>query len=236
MPRSIAVALSGFSCESRCRVARIGAVRRRDQTGVEHCCLEAKAIAARSLRPSHEWRRRGAATPLCATWTRLALYFPGVEVRLARRDRLTGRVSWSGLELVRRGLLWGGVAACGSWIGGCSLVEGCDAAGCSSGVSIDAPGITVDPDEFVTIRACVEGTCGVQRSNVAGGLVEVGVPDNTDEVSVTVTIEDHRGRVVAREQGTARVELVWPNGDDCPPECRVVRVRLQAGRLLPATA
>jgi hypothetical protein len=161
---------------------------------------------------------------------------PRVAGRSARRDRLTGRVSCCAPALMRRGLLWGCVAACGSWIGGCSLVEGCDTEDCSPGVFLDGPGITVDPDELLTIRACVEGTCGVRRSNFAGGQVEVRVPDNTDEVSVTVTIGDHTGRVVARGQGTARVELLWPNGDDCPPECRVVRVRLEAGRLLPATA
>ena len=122
-------------------------------------------------------------------------------------------------------------AALTSWVAACATTSGCDAADCSSGVFLDAPQLEVDHDELITIRACVSGTCGVQRRNSAGGQIEVRVPENADEVPVTVTMEDRSGRELARGAGTARVQLERPNGDDCPPTCRVVHVRLTGGRL-----
>jgi hypothetical protein len=137
----------------------------------------------------------------------------------------------------------GGVLLCACLVvvvmstGGCSLARGCTEAGCSDGVGLEAPEFEADGDEWLTLRACVEGKCAEQRTDYSGLGVEVDVPEDRDEVSVTFTVLDDDGRVLLDADGTGHVEVNRPNGDDCPPECRFVRVRLANGRLVPvATA
>jgi len=117
---------------------------------------------------------------------------------------------------------------------GCSLAHGCTEAGCFDGVSFDGPEFeAARDDELLTVRACVEGKCAEQRTDFSGLGVGVDVPDDRDDVSVTFTVLDDDGRVLLDAAGTGRVDVNRPNGDDCPPECRFVRVRLAGGRLVP---
>jgi hypothetical protein len=116
---------------------------------------------------------------------------------------------------------------------GCSSGQDCTAIGCSDGVALDGTEFRAERDEWLTLRACVEGSCVEERAELSSLGVRLDVPDNRDEVSVTFTVRDADGRVLLDAEGTGRVRVNRPNGDDCPPECRFVRVRLADGRLVP---
>lgn len=117
---------------------------------------------------------------------------------------------------------------------GCSLAQGCTEAGCSDGVGLDGPALEAGRNEWLTLRACVDGECAEERADSSAFGVGVDVPEDRDDVAVTLTVLDDDGRVLLDAEGTGRVEVNRPNGDDCPPECRFVRVRLEGERLVPA--
>lgn len=123
---------------------------------------------------------------------------------------------------------------------GCSLAQSCEEQGCRPGVSVTAPLLRVD-SRMLTVRACIDGVCSEEQhepgrhGEFAGGTVSVPVPD-TDEVAVHVTLIDADGRVVANAVGTGVVVHERPNGDDGPPECRIVSVRIDGSRLTSSTA
>lgn len=93
----------------------------------------------------------------------------------------------------------------------------------------------------LTVRACINDQCAEQHYGLGrsgeftDGGVAMAVPD-TDEVAVRVKLIDGAGRILADTRGTGIVEHVHPNGDDCPPECRTVRVRIDGSRLVPSSA
>jgi hypothetical protein len=140
----------------------------------------------------------------------------------------------AGVVSVAGGLLLSALlAAAVALASGCSFAQDCTDAGCSDGVGLDRPTFEAERNEWLTLRACVEGECGEQRADFSALGVEVDVPEDRDEVTVTFTVLDEDGRVLLDAEGTGRVQVSRPNGDDCPPECRFVRVRLAGGRLVP---
>ena len=113
-----------------------------------------------------------------------------------------------------------------------SACGGCTDAGCSEGVTVDAPDLRARPGgPLFTVTVCVEGRCADQRTDYLRTLsVQVPVPD-ADEVDVSVAVRRPDGRVVAEASGTGRVEIVHPNGERCDPHCREVTLSLRDGRL-----
>jgi hypothetical protein len=122
-------------------------------------------------------------------------------------------------------------------ISGCSE-EGidCTAADCSDGVTLDGPTFRAEFDRPLTVRACVEGRCGESKADASTVPVGVPIPTDRERVVVSITVTDADGRVLLESTGVGRVEIVRPNGADCPPECRFVRVTSRTGRLVPSEA
>lgn len=99
------------------------------------------------------------------------------------------------------------------------------------------PGLTIPDGETFTVRVCADGHC--QDGQLQAALnpdlqADVPVPLERDSVELNVTVRDERGKLVARGQGTATVQVTYPNGPDCPPACRRVQVRLAGGQLVTA--
>jgi hypothetical protein len=151
-------------------------------------------------------------------------------------DRWAARRFWAGI--VASIVLLAAVFAAS--VAGCSLVQSCEDQGCGPSVSITTPLLRVD-SRALTVRACINDLCAEERYGLgrsgefADGTVAMAVPD-TDEVAVRVTLIDAAGRVLADARGTGIVEHERPNGDDCPPECRILRVRIDGSRLVPSSA
>ena len=115
----------------------------------------------------------------------------------------------------------------------------CTAAGCSSGVAVKVSRLSVPDSRLVTLRACVDRRCRSVRASAGdasryGVQVDVPLEMPRGEAAVTVVVRDPNGQVLLRATGSAPVEVVRPNGPDCPPVCQLMRVRVAGNRLLNA--
>ena len=90
------------------------------------------------------------------------------------------------------------------------------------------------PSTPAVVELCADDECRTVRGTRSRlGRITVALPESAgDRVRVRVSIRT-RGRVVAEDEAFIPVEMMRPNGPDCPPVCRYARSRmdLAAGRL-----
>jgi hypothetical protein len=106
----------------------------------------------------------------------------------------------------------------------------CTQIGCAGGVQVDVVDERARARGVLVVRVCVDGECARQElpadpAERRGLHFELEVPD-ADTAEVTVRVRRAGGRILGRGETSAPVERSRPNGPDCPPECRHVRVRL----------
>lgn len=97
--------------------------------------------------------------------------------------------------------------------------------------------LDVPDGETLAVRVCADERCRdskVQPAFNSDLQADVPVPLESGLVELEVTVRDERGTLVARGRGAATVHVTYPNGPDCPPVCRRVRVRLTDGQLVTA--
>jgi hypothetical protein len=121
------------------------------------------------------------------------------------------------------------LAGCGD---GGSQDRACTEIGCApDGVLVEFHGV---PDGKAEVVVCVENRKCVRqerRGEPLQALTDV-LPPGTDRVRVAVIVRKD-GRAIARVARRFPVRVSHPNGPDCPPTCRNVRLRFDvpAGRL-----
>ncbi len=99
------------------------------------------------------------------------------------------------------------------------------------------PRVDAPDGETLAVRVCADGRCQDGQMQPTSGSelqADVAVPLEGGAVELELTVRDERGTLVARGRGAAIVHVTYPNGRDCPPVCRRVRVRLADGQLVTA--
>jgi hypothetical protein len=149
----------------------------------------------------------------------------------AEGARAAARLLWIASALL---LLAVTFAACGS-----GSAHSCTAIGCSSEVSVELPDLRGPAGKRLVIELCVDGECKriprvLAGDDLDGAPVYQAMPPSVRSVEISVTVRDSDGKVVERAKGKAPVKVTHPNGADCPPECRRVAARADAGRLIEA--
>lgn len=103
-------------------------------------------------------------------------------------------------------------------IGGGTGCRGCDAEGCSNGLRVTSTSLRADQ----TVEVCVGDSCVLAAPT--GGVTFTQLltlaPGNAE---VTVVVRE-RGAVVAQERRLVAAADFRPNGDRCPPTCKVIDV------------
>ncbi|MDA0185336.1 hypothetical protein OJ997_33835 [Solirubrobacter phytolaccae] len=128
-----------------------------------------------------------------------------------------------------------GILLIAAALGGCGEASvDCTAVGCGSGVTVwGIPAIEAEADDVTRIEVCADTVCETTRYGGPIGdnaSVAAALP-KTDSVELTVTIRDPAGKVVATGRVRTGVDVLHPNGPDCPPECRHAIVAFESGRL-----
>jgi hypothetical protein len=155
--------------------------------------------------------------------------YSALSPRLGYGRRVRSRPLKQLLLLVATAL---GVGACG---GGAH--RGCTLTDCVGGATVLLPGLNVPDGEALAVRVCADGRCQDGQAQPASNSdlqADVAVPLEGGLVELVITVRDERGTLVARGRGAATVHVSYPNGPDCPPVCRSVRVRVTDGQLVTA--
>jgi len=125
-----------------------------------------------------------------------------------------------------------GLGACGG-----GVPRGCTLKDCGSGATVLLPRLDAPDGATLAVRVCADGRCQdgqMQPVSNSDLQAEVAVPLEDGSVELEITVRDERGTLVARGRGAATVQVTYPNGPDCLPVCRRVRVRLADGQLVTA--
>ena len=104
------------------------------------------------------------------------------------------------------------------FLGGGTGCRSCDGMGCTDSLRVTSTSLRADQ----TVEVCVDKSCVLAAP--AGGVTFTQLltlaPGNAE---VTVVIRE-RGAVVAQQRRLVAVADFRPNGDRCPPSCKVVDV------------
>lgn len=119
--------------------------------------------------------------------------------------------------------------------GACQQGPPCTLVGCEDGITAQiGPDVLAGADGEITVETCADGTCHPDRVDPAlsphGVLTGVPAPGLSpgDEVTVTVTVTDEAGAVLADVRERITMERSQPNGPDCGPGCVVGGVTVGA--------
>jgi hypothetical protein len=105
---------------------------------------------------------------------------------------------------------------------GCSDEKrNCTLVGCTDGLRVESTGLR--PNQ--TVDVCVGENCVSVRAGVDVGFTEIVAVSHVVDVRVVVR---EGGATVSDERRPVPVTLVKPNGEGCPPACKVVRVSVGA--------
>lgn len=94
----------------------------------------------------------------------------------------------------------------------------CTLAGCQNGLHVESAGLR--PNQ--TIDVCVGDTCVLVQ---AGGLGFTEIVPASNVVDVKVVVRES-GAIVSEERRPVPVTVLRPNGERCPPTCKVISVRV----------
>lgn len=125
------------------------------------------------------------------------------------------------------------------WATGPDLIQACTEIGCSSGIYFNLAAVRRAVPEAKRIEVCVNGKCRISRINRRGfQSFELRTAKLGPEARVRLILRDAAGEVLRRQKFTAPVARLQPNGDNCPPVCFQVLVRVSQsdGRLVPRPA
>lgn len=126
---------------------------------------------------------------------------------------------------VRNPTLAAGMAVALAFAGATSCSEGpekaCTLIGCRDGLQVESTGLA--PNR--TIDVCIGDTC---VSAAGGGLSFAEIVTTSPAVEVKVVVREN-GLIVSEQRRSVPVTVLQPNGDDCPPRCRLVTVRVGPG-------
>src|SRR5215213_5035324 len=111
-------------------------------------------------------------------------------------------------------LLFGGATSCRD-----EPERACTLIGCTDGFQVESTPLR--PNQ--TIDVCVGDTCVAAQA--AGGLSFAELVTNSPTVDVKVVLREG-GVIVSEQRRSLPVTVLQPNGDDCPPTCRFVMVRV----------
>jgi hypothetical protein len=99
--------------------------------------------------------------------------------------------------------------------------KACTLIGCTDGLRVESAGLR--PNQ--TIDVCVGEHCVSVRAGGGLGFAEIVAASQVVDVRVVVR-ED--GATVSDERRRVPVTVLKPNGEGCPPNCKVVRVSVGA--------
>lgn len=122
-------------------------------------------------------------------------------------------------------LVAAGIAALLAFAGatGCRDENGkdCTLVGCTDGLQVESAGLR--PNQ--TIDVCVGESCVSVRAGSGVGFTEIVAA--SEVVAVRVVVHEG-GATVSDERRPVPVTVLKPNGEGCPPTCKVVRVSVGA--------
>lgn len=126
------------------------------------------------------------------------------------------------------------VTACGAGVGAGSSGATCTLVGCLDGVTIHLDDVVAAAGGTpVRVTTCIDGSCSETEfdptSGVAPLLIEdrPGLGEGSLRPTVSVTVTDGAGRLLAHHEERVRLEESRPNGPRCPPECVTASVRVE---------
>ena len=97
--------------------------------------------------------------------------------------------------------------------------KACTLVGCRDGLQVESTGLR--PSQAIDV--CVGDNCvSVQAT---GGLSFTEIVTTSQIVDVKVVVREN-GAIVSEERRPVPVTVLKPNGEKCPPTCKVVLVRV----------
>lgn len=100
--------------------------------------------------------------------------------------------------------------------------KACTLIGCRDGLQVESTGLA--PNR--TVDVCVGDRCVAAQA--AGGLSFAEIVTTSPAVDVKVVVREN-GLIVSEQRRSVPVTKLQPNGDDCPPTCRLVTVPVGPG-------
>ena len=120
-------------------------------------------------------------------------------------------------------MLVAGIAVALAFAGATSCNEekgkDCTLAGCRDGLHVESAGLR--PNQ--TIDVCVGDTCVLVQAADGLSFTEIVAASNVVDVKVVVR---ESGAIVSEERRPVPVTVLKPNGETCPPTCKVISVRV----------
>lgn len=120
-------------------------------------------------------------------------------------------------------VLVAGIAVALAFAGATSCSEekerACSLIGCRDGLQVESTGLR--PNQ--TIDVCVGDNCVSVQATGGLGFTEILAASEVVDVKVVVR---ESGALVSEERRPVPVTVLKPNGEGCPPMCKVISVRV----------